>query len=69
MRALRAVGEMSRACMLLRAVHQLSYREISELLGIPEGTAMSHVHRTREALRDRLRGYMTNQSRNDHSES
>jgi RNA polymerase sigma-70 factor (ECF subfamily) len=54
-RALRAVGDTSRACMLLRTVHLLSYREIAELLEIPEGTAMSHVHRTRQVLRDRLR--------------
>ena len=59
-RALRSVSHISRACMLLRTVHQLSYREIAELLEIPEGTAMSHVHRTRQALRDRLKGYMSN---------
>lgn len=54
-RALRSVPPVSRACLLLRTVHELSYREISELLDIPEGTAMSHVHRTRSILRDRLR--------------
>jgi RNA polymerase sigma-70 factor (ECF subfamily) len=54
-RALRAVGDTGRACMLLRTVHQLSYREIAELLSIPEGTAMSHVHRARQVLRERLR--------------
>ena len=52
--ALKSLGEMPRACLLLRTVQDLSYREISQVLGIPEGTAMSHVHRTRQALRERL---------------
>lgn len=56
---IRALGEVSpaaRACLLLRTVEGLEYGEISKLLGIPEGTAMSHVHRSRQQLRDRLRG-------------
>ncbi len=52
--ALKTLGETPRACLLLRTVEEMSYREISEILGIPEGTAMSHVHRTRQALRERL---------------
>lgn len=48
------VGETARACLLLRTVEGLSYADIAELLEIPEGTAMSHVHRTRLLLRDRL---------------
>jgi RNA polymerase sigma-70 factor (ECF subfamily) len=40
-----------RACLLLRVVHGLSYVEIAEQLGVPEGTAMSHVHRAKETLR------------------
>lgn len=43
-----------RACLLLRTVHQMAYDEISEILGIPEGTAMSHVHRAKESLRKHL---------------
>jgi RNA polymerase sigma-70 factor, ECF subfamily len=67
--ALRSVGDLGRACMLLRTVHQLSYREIAELLEIPEGTAMSHVHRTRRILRDRLLRYLPNEPHKDSSES
>ncbi len=52
--ALKSLGETPRACLLLRTVEDMSYREISQVLGIPEGTAMSHVHRTRQALRERL---------------
>ena len=32
----------------------MGYREIGAVLGIPEGTAMSHVYRTRQLLRKRL---------------
>ncbi|MEP0843102.1 MAG: RNA polymerase sigma factor [Phycisphaerae bacterium] len=53
-RALKAVAEIPRACLLLRTVEGLEYSEIARLLGIPEGTAMSHVHRTRRMLRERL---------------
>lgn len=53
-RALKTVAEIPRACLLLRTVEGLEYSEISRILGIPEGTAMSHVHRTRHALRERL---------------
>ena len=52
--ALESVGETARACLLLRTLENMEYSEISQLLEIPEGTAMSHVHRTRAYLRDRL---------------
>lgn len=54
--ALEELSEMARACLLLRTIVELTYAEISELLGIPEGTAMSHVHRSRRALRALLGG-------------
>ncbi len=54
MQALSAVPEAARACLLLRTLRNLEYSEIAELLGIPEGTAMSHVHRTRKRLREVL---------------
>lgn len=54
MRALGTLGETARAALLLRTVLELDYREISALLEIPEGTAMSHVFRAREALRRAL---------------
>jgi RNA polymerase sigma-70 factor (ECF subfamily) len=52
--ALLSLGEHARACLLLRTVLDLPYREISALLGMPEGTAMSHVHRARQEMRRRL---------------
>ncbi len=52
--ALNALGETARACLLLRVVGQLEYREIARIMDVPEGTAMSHVHRSRQQLRERL---------------
>ncbi len=54
--ALEDVGEVARACLLLRTLEGMDYARIAELLGIPAGTAMSHVHRTRRLLRQRLSG-------------
>lgn len=54
--ALHSISDIGRACLLLRIVEQLSYGEIAETLQIPQGTAMSHVHRGREQLRQRLQG-------------
>jgi RNA polymerase sigma-70 factor (ECF subfamily) len=52
--ALAQLSEEARSCLLLRIVEKLSYAEIAQLLHIPEGTAMSHVHRSKAALRKRL---------------
>ena len=54
--ALRSLDETARICLLLRTVHSMPYEEISRILGIPEGTAMSHVHRARASMRERLGG-------------
>lgn len=55
--ALGSLSPAARAALLLRSVHELEYRDVAALLGIPEGTAMSHVHRARTALRERLRNH------------
>jgi len=52
--ALNDLGDVARACLLLRTLHQLSYTEIGTMLDIAEGTAMSHVHRSKALLRKRL---------------
>lgn len=52
--ALRELGEVPRSCFLLRTLRELSYAEVAALLEVPEGTAMSHVHRARLALRAKL---------------
>ena len=52
--ALDTRDDTARACLLMRTTMGMSYQEISGALGIPEGTAMSHVHRSRQALRAKL---------------
>ncbi len=54
LQSLARLEETPRVCLLLRSLHQLPYREIAALLAIPEGTAMSHVHRARAAMREML---------------
>ena len=53
--ALREISDEARACLLLRVVQQLTYGEIAQTLQIPEGTAMSHVHRAKQSMRERLK--------------
>lgn len=52
--ALAELEETARTCLLLRIVAGLSYQQISAGLGIPEGTAMSHVFRARKTLAARV---------------
>lgn len=52
--ALNALDPTARACLLLRVVMNRPYRDIALALDIAEGTAMSHVHRSRMALRTML---------------
>ncbi|MBI4603472.1 MAG: RNA polymerase sigma factor [Planctomycetes bacterium] len=49
--AIRALAAAERLVLLLKCVGDLSYREIAEALGMPEGTAMSHLARARKRLR------------------
>ena len=48
------MSETARSCLLLKTVMELEYREIAVLLDIAEGTAMSHVHRARNRMRELL---------------
>lgn len=52
--AVESLEPERRACLLLRVVHNLSYTDIAAQLGVPEGTAMSHVHRAKATLRRSL---------------
>jgi RNA polymerase sigma-70 factor (ECF subfamily) len=55
-RALRNLPVEQREVVLLIAVEQLSYGEVSQALGIPIGTVMSRLSRARERLRQLLGG-------------
>ena len=40
-----------REMIVLRELHELDYRQIAEVTGVPIGTVMSRLHRARSALR------------------
>ncbi len=52
--AVGTLDDTARACLLMRTVMDMSYKDIAATLAIPEGTAMSHVHRSRQSLRTML---------------
>ena len=56
-RALDRLPEKYRAAVILRDVEDLSYREISQILGRPENTVKSDVLRGRRMLRKILAPY------------
>lgn len=49
------LSEDARAMVLLADVEELSYKEISEIVGCPIGTVMSRLHRARKQLQLLLR--------------
>lgn len=53
-RAFEELSDEARAMVLLADVEELSYREISEVVGCPIGTVMSRLHRARKQLRGSL---------------
>jgi len=55
--ALRALPAKRRSIFLLRAVGELSYREIAEVLAVPVGTVMGELWRARKQLRESLCEY------------
>lgn len=57
--ALDALPEEFRAPLLLTSLGGLSYKEISDALGVPIGTVMSRLFRARQRLRRSLKGYAT----------
>jgi RNA polymerase sigma-70 factor (ECF subfamily) len=54
--AIAALPAEQREVILLIALEQLSYAEVSRVLGIPMGTVMSRLFRARERLRAQLSG-------------
>lgn len=55
---LETLSPEHRAVIVLRELQGMSYEEMAEALGIPRGTIESRLHRAREELRRRYRGYL-----------
>ena len=53
-RALSSLPNHFHQLLVLRELEGLSYRELSDVIGIPMGTVMSRLSRARHALRDAL---------------
>lgn len=53
-RAVEGLPEPFREAIVLRELEEMSYREISEITGVPMGTVMSRLSRGRELLASRL---------------
>jgi RNA polymerase sigma-70 factor (ECF subfamily) len=47
---IEALPEPLRETIVLRELHELGYREIAEVTGVPVGTVMSRLHRARAQL-------------------
>ncbi|MFK5957095.1 MAG: RNA polymerase sigma factor [Planctomycetota bacterium] len=56
---LARMPEEARAIFLLREVEDCSYREISEILDLPQGTVMSRLSRARDKFRQLAAGSAT----------
>lgn len=66
--ALDALPEAPRLCLVLRIVGGLPYSTIAQIAGIPEGTAMSHVHRAQRSLRQSLLAKVQHQPHSGHAQ-
>ena len=55
---LQKLSPEHRAVIVLRELERLSYDEMAEALGIPRGTVESRLHRAREELRRKFKGYL-----------
>lgn len=56
LRCLRALPREFREAIVLRELHELSYKEIAAIAGIPLGTVMSRLARGRRMLQAAIAG-------------
>jgi RNA polymerase sigma-70 factor (ECF subfamily) len=54
---MQLLPDQMRRCITLRVVHNLSYQEIADQMGIALGTVKAHIHQAQKALRARLSSY------------
>jgi RNA polymerase sigma-70 factor (ECF subfamily) len=56
---LKTLPREYREILVLREFEQMSYTEIAETLGVPQGTVESRLHRARAELKTKLESYRT----------
>jgi RNA polymerase sigma-70 factor, ECF subfamily len=56
--ALSQLTEAHREVLVLREFEQMSYEEIADVLGVPQGTVESRLYRARAELRGKLSAYL-----------
>ncbi len=56
--ALARLSPMHREVIVLREFEKLSYEEIADMLGVPQGTVESRLHRARAELKQLLSSYL-----------
>ena len=56
-KAMNSLPEEYRSVLLLWAVEDLTYQEISEVVEVPIGTVMSRLHRGRQKMAEQLQDY------------
>ena len=64
--ALRALSPPLRTAVMLRDIHELSYQEIAEQLGVAEGTVKSRINRGRTELARQIEALRTKQEAKAH---
>jgi RNA polymerase sigma-70 factor (ECF subfamily) len=56
---LEKLAEDHRQVIVMREIQGMSYAEMAEALGVPQGTIESRLHRARGELREKLQGYVS----------
>jgi RNA polymerase sigma-70 factor (ECF subfamily) len=73
--ALNRLSDHERACLLLRSIDELSYKEIAASVELPIGTVMTHLHRARKKCQHWLgdvakqQGWVSDRSTSDRLKS
>ena len=57
--AIGALDDEHRTLIVLRDIEHMTYEQIQEITGLPEGTVKSRLHRARHALREKVRRLVT----------